>query len=109
MKRRITITKDMILAKAGEVFSQTGFKKTTMEQIARALVALPAEHRAPVFELLRRRGDPAALRPMLEALKDPDPGARIAAIAAVGELGKRDVAPQLIAFLDSHYVKAEKK
>lgn len=37
MRRRITITKDMILAKAGEVFSQTGFKKTTMEQIARAL------------------------------------------------------------------------
>lgn len=34
---RITITKDVILVKAGEVFSQTGFKKTTMEQIAQAL------------------------------------------------------------------------
>ena len=37
VKERITITKDMILVKAGEVFSQTGFKKTTMEQIAGAL------------------------------------------------------------------------
>lgn len=37
VKERITITKDMILVKAGEVFSQTGFKKTTMEQIAQAL------------------------------------------------------------------------
>ena len=69
-------------------------------QLARALVTLPPDRRAPVVELLRQRGDPAALEFVVQALKDPDKNVRIAAMAAVGGLGKRDVAPQLIAFLD---------
>ena len=74
-------------------------KKVTKE-LAKALVTLPSERRAPVAELLRRRGDPAALQFVMQALADPDKGVRVAAMAAVGGLGKRDVAPQLIAFLD---------
>ena len=69
-------------------------------QLAKALVSLPSDRRAPVAELLRQRGDSAALQFVVQALKDPDTSVRIAAMAAVGGLGKRDVAPQLIAFLD---------
>jgi HEAT repeat protein len=70
------------------------------KQLAEAMVRLPAAHGAPVAELLRQRGDPAALQPVVQALKAPDKNVRIAAMAAVGGLGKRDVAPQLMAFLD---------
>jgi len=68
--------------------------------LATALVSLPSDYRAPVADLLRQRGDPAALEAAVQALGDPDKGARIAAIAAIGGLGKRDMAPRLIAFLD---------
>ena len=69
-------------------------------RLATTLVKLPSDYRAPVADLLRQRGDPAALPPLIQALRDPDRKVRIAAIAAVGGLGKRDVAPRLIAFLD---------
>ncbi|MBT4820742.1 MAG: hypothetical protein HON70_33850, partial [Lentisphaerae bacterium] len=75
--------------------------------LAKALVTLPAERRAPVAELLRQRGDPAALTSVTQALKDPAASVRIAAMAAVGGLGKRDVAPQLMAFLDQTSEEAE--
>ena len=77
------------------------------KQLAQALVTLPSDHRAPVAELLRQRGDPAALESVLQALEDPEKGVRIAAMAAVGGLGKRDVAPQLIAFLDKSSEESE--
>jgi len=70
------------------------------KRLAVALVRLPSDYRAPVAKLLRQRGDPAALPPLIQALGDADRSVRIAAIEAIGGLGKRDVAPQLVAFLD---------
>ncbi len=69
-------------------------------QLAKALVTVPSEFRPPIAELLRERGDPAALNSIVRALDDPDADVRVTAISAAGALGKRDIAPRLIAFFD---------
>jgi len=75
--------------------------------LAESVFELKPTHRAGVVQFLKERGDVAALPPLVKALKSPDKNDRIAAIAAVGVLGKKDVAPQLIAFLDKSQEESE--
>ena len=74
--------------------------KDVTAQLAEALFKLAPSHRGPLVEHLRQRGDAAALPAAVTALNDKEEEVRIAAIAAIGVLGKKDVAPKLIAFLD---------
>ncbi|MCL5099496.1 MAG: HEAT repeat domain-containing protein [Candidatus Omnitrophica bacterium] len=52
--------------------------------------------RADIIVMLARRGDKAALPGLLEALKDPDQGVRLAAIDAACRLGRDDAVPDLL-------------
>lgn len=69
------------------------------QRLAAALGKVSADHRVSLLEVLRQRRDAAALPAALDALKDREKAVRAAAIAAVGALGKKDVAPALMEFL----------
>ncbi len=61
----------------------------------------PSEVRATIVSMLGRRGDPAALPAVREALRDPDRAVRLAAIPAAVRLGGADVLPGIFPFFDS--------
>jgi len=69
-------------------------------ELAKALPGLEPAQKAPLLEHLGQRGDAAGLPAAMAALEDEDKEVRIAAIGAVGMLGKSDVAPKVITFLE---------
>ncbi|MHC4421947.1 MAG: HEAT repeat domain-containing protein, partial [Planctomycetota bacterium] len=56
---------------------------------------LPAAQQAVLIAALGDRGDPAALPALLQALQQPDPDVRRAALRAVGSLGDGSAVPEL--------------
>jgi len=76
-------------------------------QLAAALTRIPPEGRAALLRHLRERGDAAALPGAVKALGDEREDVRVAAIEAVGALGKKDSAPKLIPFLGKDGDEAE--
>ena len=75
-------------------------KEAPEPELSRALTATQADHRkAAVGALFRLYGE-RAIRSLAEALKDPSPEVRQAAVEAVTALGPRPALPELLARLE---------
>ena len=60
-----------------------------------------ADVRAGILDVLRRRGDTAALPVALESLKDEDKVVRLAAVAAAAALGREQAVEPFVTFLET--------
>lgn len=88
-----------VRAAAADAVARAPGPATTQACIAALPTTKSRAGRALLVEVLDRRGDPAALPGVLEALGDDDQGVRIAAVQAVATLGGQRAVGPLIGLL----------
>lgn len=71
--------------------------EATTKAIASQLAKQPPRGQAMLLLVLVDRGDKSALPDVVEAVKSPDEGVRLAALEALGKLGDASVVPTLLA------------